>query len=236
MDLKAMRASPSVKARPDRKRVGRGPGSGMGKRATRGQKGAGARSGWHLRDFYEGGQMPLQRRIPKRGFSNDPFQTRLAVINVEALNRFDDGTEVTIELLKKSGLVKQALDGVKVLGDGELTKKLVVRASRFSKSAAEKIAARGGEAVTLLPPTAKRKRPLGATKKAIEAAAKAAAAPAKKKEKPEQAEKGEKPEKAAKPEKGEKPAGEKPPKPPKPEKGEKPEKGTTPQKPEAGEK
>ncbi len=168
MDLKQLRASPSVKARPARKRVGRGPGSGMGKMSTRGMKGAGARSGWKLRDFYEGGQMPVQRRIPKRGFSNDDFARTFAIVNVGDLESFAEGTEVTPRLLEEAGLVKQGRRlgpdfAVKVLGDGELTKKLVVKAHRFSKQALEKIAKAGGEA-TALPfaetkPTVKKQRP-----------------------------------------------------------------------------
>jgi large subunit ribosomal protein L15 len=150
MDLKALHALPSVKKRPDRKRVGRGPGSGMGKRSTRGQKGAGSRSGWHSRLFYEGGQTPLMRRLPKRGFTNTPFSTtRFAVLNVADLNVFDDGEEIDPEALHASGLVKDMKDGVKILGDGDLERKLKVKAHRFSKSAVEKIQAKGGEAITL---------------------------------------------------------------------------------------
>jgi large subunit ribosomal protein L15 len=165
MDLKQLHALPSVKKRPDRKRVGRGPGSGMGKRSTRGQKGAGARSGWRRRDFYEGGQTPLMRRLPKRGFSNDPFTTtRFAVVNLAELNRFEDGAEVTVEALRKAGLIRRTHDGVKILGDGNLEKKLKVTAHRFSKSAIEKIQARGGEAIALRPPVAKKPRNTAAPK------------------------------------------------------------------------
>jgi large subunit ribosomal protein L15 len=156
MDLKTLHALPSIKKRPARKRVGRGPGSGMGKTSTRGQKGAGSRSGWRTRDFYEGGQTPLMRRIPKRGFSNDPFATRLAVLNVTALNRFPDGAEVDPRALAEAGLVKQPEDGVKILGDGDLARKLTVKAHRFSKSAMAKIEAKGGKCVTLLPPRGKK--------------------------------------------------------------------------------
>jgi len=158
MDLKALHASKSIKARPDRRRIGRGPGSGLGKTAGRGQKGAGSRAGHHIRDYYEGGQTPLMRRLPKVGFSNDEFETDLAVLNVDDLNVFADGTEVTPELVQKEGLVKQPKDGIKILGDGELTKKLVVKMHRFSKSAIEKIQAKGGEAVTLLVPKAQAPR------------------------------------------------------------------------------
>ena len=158
MDLKALHASKSIKARPDRKRVGRGPGSGLGKTSGRGQKGYGSRAGYHRRDFYEGGQTPLMRRLPKRGFSNDEFETDLAVLNVGDLECFDNGTEVTPELVMKEGLVKQPKDGIKILGDGELTKKLTVKMHRFSKSAIAKIQAKGGEAVTLLVPKAQAPR------------------------------------------------------------------------------
>ncbi len=157
MDLKTLHALPSIVRRPDRKRVGRGPGSGLGKTAGRGQKGAGARSGWRMRDFYEGGQTPLMRRIPKRGFSNDPFATRFAVVNVGDLNCFPDGAAVDLRALEEAGLVKQPQDGVKVLGDGELERKLTVTAHRFSKSAVKKIEAKGGKAVALLPPRPKKK-------------------------------------------------------------------------------
>lgn len=151
MDLKTLHAMKSISARPDRKRVGRGPGSGLGKTSGRGQKGAGSRSGHHIRDFYEGGQTPLMRRIPKRGFSNDEFASRFAVINISDLNAFDDGATVDPKALVEQGWIKQPLDGIKILGDGTLDKKLTVKAHRFSKSALEKIQARGGEAVTLLP-------------------------------------------------------------------------------------
>lgn len=155
MDLKTLHATKSIKPRPARKRVGRGPGSGLGKTSGRGQKGAGSRAGHHIRDFYEGGQTPLMRRLPKRGFSNDPFAARFAVLNVSELNAFDDGTEVTPRLLEEQGWIKQPEDGIKILGDGDLERKLVVKAHRFSKSAIEKIQAKGGEAVTLLPPRAR---------------------------------------------------------------------------------
>jgi len=127
------------------KRVGRGPGSGHGKTSTRGHKGQKARSGGGVRPGFEGGQMPLQRRLPKRGFTNI-FKKEYAIVNVRDLNIFDDGTEVTIELLQDAGLVKGVKDGVKILGNGELDKKVIVKAHRFSKQAEEKIAARGGKA------------------------------------------------------------------------------------------
>jgi len=139
-DLKP--AEGSVKA-PLRK--GRGTGSGLGKTAGRGHKGQKARSGGGVRPGFEGGQMPLVRRLPKRGFTNI-FATVYSEVNLKDLEVFEEGTVVTPELLKKAGLVKKANDGVKVLGGGELTKKLTVRAHKFSKSAQEKIEASGGKA------------------------------------------------------------------------------------------
>ena len=129
-----------------KKRVGRGPGSGLGKTSGRGQKGQKARSGGSINPVFEGGQLPLYRRIPKRGFSNAKFKTVFATINVEDLNRFEDGTVVTPALLKDTGLVKKQLDGVKVLGNGKLEKKLTVQANKFSASALEKIKEAGSKA------------------------------------------------------------------------------------------
>ena len=132
-------------ARKSRKRVARGIGSGSGKTGGRGQKGQKSRSGVAVNGF-EGGQMPLQRRIPKRGFVNI-FAKEIATVNVAAINdKFEDGATVTIEALVESGLVKKTLDGVKVLGQGELTKKLTVQANAFSASAKAKIEAAGGKA------------------------------------------------------------------------------------------
>ena len=128
------------------KRKGRGTSSGMGKTSSRGQKGQNSRSGGGVRIGFEGGQNPLFRRIPKRGFNNYNFQVKYAVINVSDLNKFEDGAEVTPELLKEMGLVKQQLNGIKVLGNGNLTKKLTVKASIFSKTAKEKIEKNGGKA------------------------------------------------------------------------------------------
>ena len=122
-----------------RRRVGRGMGSGLGKTSGRGEKGQKARSGVSIPAQFEGGQLPLYRRLPKRGFSNSDFKIRYATINVSDLNKFDDGTEVTPELLKDTGVLKNQLDGVKVLGNGEITKKLTVKAHKFSKSAVEKL-------------------------------------------------------------------------------------------------
>ena len=130
----------------DIKRVGRGSSSGTGKTSGRGQKGQKARSGGGIRPGFEGGQLPLYRRLPKRGFSNAMFKKEYAVINVADLNNFDEGTKVTPELLKEMGIIKNALCGIKVLGNGELTKKLEVRAHKFSLTAKEKIEAAGGKA------------------------------------------------------------------------------------------
>ena len=126
-------------------RKGRGAGSGNGKTAGRGHKGQWARSGGGVRAGFEGGQMPLARRLPKRGFTNI-FGTTYAPVNVSALNRFEDGTEVTTELLLESGVVSREKDGIKILGNGDLTKKLTVKAAAFSASANEKIEAAGGKA------------------------------------------------------------------------------------------
>jgi len=127
-----------------RKRVGRGIGSGMGKTATRGHKGQNARSGGGVRPGFEGGQNPLYRRLPKRGFNNRN-RKEYAIVNLADLNRFEAGTEVTPELLLSTGIVKNPKDGIKVLGDGELTVKLTVKANKFSQSAVEKIQAAGGQ-------------------------------------------------------------------------------------------
>jgi len=129
-----------------KKRVGRGPGSGLGKTSGRGQKGQKARSGASINPVFEGGQLPLYRRIPKRGFSNAKFKTRYAVINLGQLNVFEDGTVVTPALLKDTGIIKNQLDGVKVLGNGKLEKKLTIQASKFSVSAEEKIKEAGSKA------------------------------------------------------------------------------------------
>ncbi len=129
-----------------KKRVGRGPGSGLGKTSGKGQKGQKARSGVSINPVFEGGQLPLYRRIPKRGFSNAKFKTVYAPINLSELNRFEDGTVVTPALLKDTGLVKKQYDGIKVLGTGELTKKLTIQANKFSVSALEKIKKAGSKA------------------------------------------------------------------------------------------
>jgi large subunit ribosomal protein L15 len=127
-------------------RKGRGPGSGNGKTGGRGHKGQNARSGGGVRPGFEGGQIPMYRRLPKRGFTNDMFKKVYAIINVDALDRFEDGAEVTVETLVAEGIIKDTLSGVKVLGNGEITKKLTVKANVFSASAKEKIEAAGGKA------------------------------------------------------------------------------------------
>lgn len=127
------------------KRVGRGIGSGNGKTSGKGHKGQNARSGGGVRPGFEGGQMPIYRRLPKRGFNNI-FAKQYVAVNVSELERFENGTEVTAELLKESGVVSKTLDGIKILGRGELTKKLNVKVAKFSASAAEKIEKAGGKA------------------------------------------------------------------------------------------
>ena len=129
-----------------KKRVGRGSGSGLGKTSGRGQKGQKARSGGSINPVFEGGQLPLYRRLPKRGFSNYPFKKEYAVINLSDLNVFEDGTVVTPALLKERGIVKKQLSGIKVLGEGQLEKKLTVQAHKFSKSAIDKINESGSKA------------------------------------------------------------------------------------------
>lgn len=143
MKLCDLRPAPGSKNLPVRK--GRGHGSGNGKTAGRGHKGQNARAGGGVRPGFEGGQMPLYRRIPKRGFNNKRFATVYSEVNVSALNIFDDGTVVTPELLKEKGLVKKVVDGVAILGNGELEKKLIVKAHKFTKSASQKIEAAGGK-------------------------------------------------------------------------------------------
>ncbi len=128
------------------KRKGRGHASGNGKTAGRGHKGQNARSGGGVRPGFEGGQMPLFRRIPKRGFNNSVFRKVYTEVKLSDLEIFENGTEVTAELLKQAGVIKKVNDGIVVLGNGNLTKKLTVKADRFTKSAAEKIEALGGKA------------------------------------------------------------------------------------------
>jgi large subunit ribosomal protein L15 len=141
--MKLNELKPVEGARHYKKRVGRGSGSGMGKTATRGHKGQNARSGGGVRPAFEGGQTPLFKRLPKRGFTN-VNRIDYAVINVEDLNCFEAGTVVDTALLQAKGLVKKEYEGVKVLGNGELNVALTVKAKKFSKSASEKISAAGG--------------------------------------------------------------------------------------------
>ncbi|MCH5166558.1 MAG: 50S ribosomal protein L15 [Erysipelotrichales bacterium] len=141
MKLENLSKSPETKAR---KRVGRGPGSGMGKTATRGENGQKSRSGVSISAWFEGGQTPLYRRVPKRGFNNKRFRTEYATINISDLNRFNDGDTVTPELLFELGIVKKQLAGIKVLANGTLEKKVNVKAHRFSSKAVTKIEEKGG--------------------------------------------------------------------------------------------
>ena len=136
----------NIGAKHSKKRVGRGPGSGLGKTSGRGQKGQKARSGASINPVFEGGQLPLYRRLPKRGFSNHLFKTEYATINVEDLNRFENGTVVTPAMLKEQGIIKKQLKGIKVLGNGKLEKKLTIQAHKFSSSALEKIKESGSKA------------------------------------------------------------------------------------------
>jgi large subunit ribosomal protein L15 len=143
MRLHNLKPRPGAKHRT--KRLGAGESSGHGKTSGRGGKGQTARSGGSVRLGFEGGQMPLLRRIPKRGFNNANFRTRYVIVNVEQLNAFDDGVTVTGETLVERGVVDRLFEGVKVLGNGELKKKLTVKAQRFSASAREKITKAGGQ-------------------------------------------------------------------------------------------
>jgi len=138
-----LQPAPGAKKTPMRK--GRGHGTGNGKTAGRGHKGQNARAGGGVRPGFEGGQMPLYRRVPKRGFNNKLFAKVYSEVNVSALNCFEDGEIVTAELLKEKGIIKKINDGVAILGNGDLTKKLTVKASRFTKTASEKIEAAGGK-------------------------------------------------------------------------------------------
>lgn len=136
---------PSQGSKKEVKRIGRGHGSGQGKTAGKGHKGQNARSGGGVRPGFEGGQMPIQRRVPKRGFNNI-FAKKIAEINIGSLESFDEGTVVNSDELIKLGLIKRKFDRIKIIGKGELTKKLTVRAELFSKTAVEKIQSAGGKA------------------------------------------------------------------------------------------
>ena len=142
--MKLNELSPAVGSAKDSYRKGRGPGSGNGKTAGKGHKGQNARSGGGVRPGFEGGQLPLYRKLPKRGFKNR-FAVNYAIVNVSALNKFEDGAVVDLEALLAAKLVRKELDGLKILGEGELTKKLTVKANVFSVSAKEKIEAAGGK-------------------------------------------------------------------------------------------
>ncbi|MFT8872709.1 MAG: 50S ribosomal protein L15 [Sporolactobacillus sp.] len=141
--MKLYELKPAEGSRSTRKRVGRGYGSGLGKTSGRGQKGQKARSGGKIRRGFEGGQLSLLRTLPKRGFKN-PTRKVFAIVNVEQLNRFESGTEITPQLLLDTRIVRKLLDGVKVLGEGKLDVKLTVKAAKFSASAKEAIEAAGG--------------------------------------------------------------------------------------------
>ena len=143
--MKLHELSPAPGSKKTRNRVGRGVGSGNGKTSGKGHKGQNARSGGGVRPGFEGGQNPLYRRLPKRGFNNR-FRTEYAIVNLDDLSQFSAGTEVTPELLMQSGVVKNPKDGIKILGNGELTVQLTVKANKFSQSAVEKIQAAGGKA------------------------------------------------------------------------------------------
>ena len=142
--MKLNELSPAVGSAKDSYRKGRGPGSGNGKTAGKGHKGQNARSGGGVRPGFEGGQLPLYRKLPKRGFNNR-FAVNYAIVNVADLNRFEDGAVVDMEALLVAKIVRKELDGLKVLGNGELTKKLTVKATVFSATAKEKIEAAGGK-------------------------------------------------------------------------------------------
>ena len=144
--MKLHELSPAAGSNRDVKRIGRGHGSGNGKTAGKGHKGQNARSGGGVRPGFEGGQMPMTRRIPKRGFNNVFAAPKFATVNVSDLEIFKEGTEIDADLLRASGLIRKTANGVKILGNGELTKPLTVKASAFSESAKEKIEKAGGKA------------------------------------------------------------------------------------------
>ena len=156
MRLHDLKPQPGAKHR--RKRLGRGEGSGLGKTSGRGHKGQRARSGGTIREGFEGGQMPLHRRLPKRGFNNADHTIYYIPVNVNDLERFDAGTEIDVEALRKAGLAQGRGQGVKILGQGEISKKLTLKVQAYSASAKQKIEAAGGtcEAVALIPKTGKR--------------------------------------------------------------------------------
>lgn len=142
--MKLHELKPAAGSRKAPKRIGRGTGSGLGRNAGKGEKGQNARSGGGVRPGFEGGQMPLYRRLPKRGFTN-PFSKEFVSINVDRLNIFENGTEITPEILLEKRVISKVKDGVKILGNGTLEKSLTVKGCKFSKSAIEKIEAAGGK-------------------------------------------------------------------------------------------
>lgn len=144
MNIHELKPDPGSRKR--KKRVGRGPGSGHGKTSCKGHKGQKSRSGGTKGPGFEGGQMPLQRRLPKRGFSNQPFKKEYAIVNIEKLNSLEDVESVTPEVLLERGVISRLKDGLKVLGKGELNKAMTVKAHAFSESALKKIEAAGGKA------------------------------------------------------------------------------------------
>jgi large subunit ribosomal protein L15 len=187
---------PPKGAKHARKRVGRGPGSGHGKTASRGSKGAKSRSGFRFKRGFEGGQMPLHRRVPKRGFTNI-FRVEYAVVNLDTLAEvFEAGSAVTPELLRERGLVRQARAPIKVLGRGEISKALTVRAHRFSGSAAEKIAKAGGSVERLEPVDETPKVEKPEAQKAVKSEVKADSQEVVKSEKSEKPKKSTKPKKS----------------------------------------
>ncbi|MDR1253927.1 MAG: 50S ribosomal protein L15 [Oscillospiraceae bacterium] len=143
--MKLHELSPAVGAKKKSKRIGRGHGSGQGKTAGKGHKGQKARSGGGVRVGFEGGQMPLQRRVPKRGFNNI-FAKKIVAVNVCSLNLFEDGSIIDEKVLREAGIIKTRCDGVKILGNGNLTKKLTVKVGKFSDSAKQKVEKVGGKA------------------------------------------------------------------------------------------
>ena len=143
--MKLHKLSPAEGSVKEGFRKGRGAGSGNGKTAGKGHKGQNARSGGGVRPGFEGGQLPLYRKLPKRGFNNDRFGKQYTIVNVDALNRFEDGAVVDADALLAAGVVSKVLDGIKVLGEGELSKKITVKAAVFSAAAKEKIEAVGGK-------------------------------------------------------------------------------------------
>ncbi|MGL5244469.1 MAG: 50S ribosomal protein L15 [Sarcina sp.] len=142
--MKLHELKPAAGSKKAPKRIGRGTGSGLGRNAGKGEKGQNARSGGGVRPGFEGGQMPLYRRLPKRGFTN-PFAKSFVTINVDRLNKFENGTEVTPELLLETRVVSKLMDGVKILGNGNIEKNLTIKGCKLSKQAAEKIVAAGGK-------------------------------------------------------------------------------------------